>query len=265
MSVYHRDDPELFAAALDSILSQHFTQEVESRIYLAVDGPISGNLQRVIDERANSIYRVARIESNRGLANALNTLIAQLDDEVFVFRMDADDVSMPTRFQAQLDRMRSDPGVDILGTDIMEIDAASGQRRRVAFAQTHEEALSRMSWRVPVAHPTVCFRRAVLQCIQAYPDNGTNEDVAMWFLCARAGFRFGNVRKPLLIFHIGPGFWRRRSFEKAFVELKCYLHGIWLLHGITWRYILPIFRFGLRLAPRSVSRWAYSLKSLRAP
>lgn len=264
MSVYRGDDPQLLSAALDSVLAQRFTQSVTSRIYLAVDGPVSDDLDRVIAERAGSIHCLARMERNAGLANALNTLIARLQDEAFVFRMDADDLSLPTRYQTQLNRLAADTEVDILGTDIIEVDEVSGQQRQVRFARDHEDAMAQLCWRVPVAHPTVCFRREVLRQIPAYPSTGTNEDIAMWFLCAKAGFRFANVHEPLLQFRIGPTFWRRRSLGKALSELECYLRGTWLIYGISWRYVLPILRFGLRLAPQRVSRWAYGLRSLRS-
>lgn len=263
ISVYGGDAPPLLAAALDSILGQQFTRDVTSRIYLAVDGPVSDDMERVILERSDRIHRIVRIGRNGGLARALNSLIVQLEDEEFVFRMDADDVSLPTRYQTQLDRFQCDPPVDILGTDIVEHDEATDRKRLVSFALNHEDAIAKLSWRVPVAHPTVCFRREVLRVVPAYPTTGTNEDIAMWFRCAHAGFRFANVHEPQLEFRISSNFWRRRSIGKAFSELTCYVRGIWLLHGVTWKYLLPMLRFGLRLAPLSVVRWAYESKHLR--
>jgi glycosyltransferase involved in cell wall biosynthesis len=264
MAVYHGDDPILLAAAIDSIVAQQFSQDVESRIYLAIDGPVREELKDVIAARAGLIHCIVRIERNAGLANALNTLISLLKDEVYIFRMDADDVSLPTRYQTQLDRLEWDDGIDILGTDIVEIDEVSGRQRRVSFAHDHDDALAKLCWRVPVAHPTVCFRRRVLLSIPGYPTTGTNEDVALWFLCAKLGFRFGNVHEPLLLFRIGPDFWRRRSFAKAVSELRCYVRGIWALQGVTWKYVLPLMRFGLRIAPERISKWAYALASVRS-
>ena len=263
MSVYGGDRPPLLAAALGSVLAQKFTQDVTSRIYLAVDGPVSDETERVIAEHSDRIHCIVRIDRNGGLARALNSLIAQLKDEEFVFRMDADDVSLPTRYQSQLSRFQRDPPVDILGTDIVEHDEATGRKRLVSFALDHDDAIAKLSWRVPVAHPTVCFRREVLRVVPTYPTTGTNEDIAMWFRCAHAGFRFANIHEPQLVFRISPAFWRRRSIGKAFSELKCYFRGIWMLHGVTWKYVLPILRFSLRLAPVSVVRWAYESKRLR--
>jgi glycosyltransferase involved in cell wall biosynthesis len=262
IAVYGGDDPLLFCSALHSIFDQHFVEAVESRIYLVVDGLVSSEINDVIEECKNGLYRVHRLDKNRGLAAALNMLIQGLEDEEFIFRMDSDDRSHVGRYQSQLDYFRKNLDIDILGTDIVEIDFKSGIRREVSFCRGPKDALDRLCRGVPVAHPTVCFRRAVLDRVVGYPLTGTNEDIALWFRCAQEGFKFDNVRKPLLDFTVGPNFWSRRSIGKAFSELRCYTTGIWSMNGVTWKYVYPMLRFLLRIAPRWFARLIYS-SSLR--
>lgn len=265
MAVYHGDDPVLLKRALDSILYQNFTEPVDHRIYLVVDGHIPPATQAVLAANEGLLHQLIRHPENRGLASALNTMIDALADEAYVFRMDADDVSHEDRYQQQLDHLKAYPDIDIVGTDIVEVDTQSGRRRQVRFSSDPEDAIRSLCKRVPVAHPTVCFRRHVLDEVKAYPDNGTNEDVALWFVCAKKGYRFGNVHLPLLEFTVGKNFWNRRSFNKAYSEFKCYVQGIWLLHGITWRYVFPILRLGLRLSPRAISQIFYDSPIRRSP
>ena len=264
MAVYHGDDPQALATALESVLGQQFTDDVESRLYVAVDGPVQTDINRVISEYEKYIYRVYRLERNCGLAASLNALIKELGDEEFVFRMDADDRSHIRRYQAQLDYFRQHPAIDILGTDIVEVDIENGTRRLISFCRGPDDALARLCWRVPVAHPTVCFRRPVLDCVGGYPTSGTNEDIALWIHCAQKGFRFDNIHQPLLEFTICPNFWRRRSISKAVSEMRCYITGIWAMHGFTWKYVLPVLRFALRIAPQWLSRLVYG-SSIRRP
>ncbi len=257
MAVYRGDDPQYFQAALRSVLDQRFETPVISNIYLGVDGRLSPELDRVIELHRHRLHCVLRSDANLGLATTLNRLIAALDDEAFIFRMDADDISRPERYATQLRHMCAHPEVDILGTDIIEFDGRS-QRRIVTFARDPEQALQHLHLRVPVAHPSVCIRRRVLALTGGYPTTGTNEDVSLWFRCAALGLRFDNVHLPLLEFRITDAFWRRRSVAKAFSEWSCYAHGISSLHGaLNWRQVFPVLRLGLRLAPQSVSRWAY--------
>ena len=258
--VYGGDRPDLLRQALQSIADQRFSQPVDSHIYLGVDGEISADLEAVLNAFLPVLTKVYRSPVNRGLAHTLNELIQQLDQEQFVFRMDADDISLPDRFQRQLDFMDAHPDVDILGTAITEFDEVSGDERQVRFAASPEHARKSIHKRVPVAHPTVCFRRPVLDRVKGYPTAGTNEDIALWFKCLKLGYRFDNVDERLLRFRISPNFWKRRSWGKAVSELTCYVRGIYSLKGYwTTDYVFPMLRFLVRIAPVSLARLAYRL------
>lgn len=258
MAVYSGDSPMALSKSIDSILNQEFNEEIVSRIYLAIDGPVSDEILQVIEERKKKLYVVHKLERNGGLAVALNALIEILGSEAFVFRMDADDFSDVRRFQTQLEYFQKKPSVDILGTDIIESDEFNSTRRIVSFCRGNSEAVKNLCWRVPVAHPTVCFRRHVLTRIGGYPIKHGNEDIALWFKCAQEGFEFDNVRIPLLTFRISQDFWHRRSFNKSISEWKCYNAGIWEMHGITWKYVYPMLRLALRISPSWLSHLAYN-------
>lgn len=257
IATYKGDSPELLSAALNSVLNQKLSTGKTVRVYLGIDGPIGLDLEAVINGFAGRIYRIVRSGTNDGLAPTLNKLIKSLSDEAFVFRMDADDLSLPRRFQRQLDFFCDNPDVDIVGTDITEWDSETDHRRHVVYALDHDDAVRKMSRRVPVAHPTVCFRRRVFDVQPQYPIVSGNEDIAMWFECLHKGLRFGNVHEPLLQFTINSGFWSRRSFLKAFSEFKCYVKGIWRLHGYTWQYVYPMARLLVRISPPAVSKLLY--------
>jgi len=258
MSVYHRDDPALLTSALKSILSQKMDTAIETRLYLGVDGFVPDLLRRAIEEYSKYIYKLFFFEDNRGLAHVLNDLIRAREDEEFFFRMDADDISEPHRLERQLAYMRAHPETDILGTDILEVDLASGNKRIVRFAANPEEARRNIARRVPVAHPTVCFRARVFDRVPQYPEIRLNEDIAMWFSCIKAGLVFDNLHEALYQFSIGPDFWKRRSVLKAWAEFLIYVRGIWHLDGLTWKYIFPFLRLLIRLAPMPLQQVAYA-------
>lgn len=258
MSVYCGDDPPLLERALESIVSQEGISPGQIRTYLGVDGPIPASLQVVIERYRPSFYKLIFFEHNRGLVHVLNDLIRVREDEEYFFRMDADDVSAPQRFSHQVTYMQTHPDVDILGTDMIEVNTTEGGERIVRFATCPRDARRSIARRVPVAHPTVCFRARVFDRVPQYPEVQLNEDIAMWFACLEAGLIFDNLHEPLYRFTIGPDFWRRRSVLKAWSECLAYTRGIWALDGLTWNYVFPILRLLVRLSPGSVQRLAYS-------
>jgi glycosyltransferase involved in cell wall biosynthesis len=262
ISIYRRDEPALFRRAITSILNQKLSTQVDLRIYLGVDGPIPDDLRAAIRLYQSDIYKLLWFEQNRGLACVLNDLISHREDEDFFFRMDPDDMSEPQRFELQLAFMLEHPNVDILGTDILEVDETSGTERVVRFAKSSRDAKRWISWRSPVAHPTVCFRARVFEKVHGYPPLRQCEDIAMWFECMKAGLVFDNLHKPLHRFKFGEDFWRRRSFLRPWAEFLIYTKGIWRLEGVTWKYVNPAARLFVRLAPLRFQRMLYS-SSLR--
>ena len=256
MSVYGGDSPEHLTLSLSSIFNQDIAGKRAIHLYLGVDGPISSEVDAVIQVWEDRIHCLKRFRENRGLAHVLNELINCLDAEEFVFRMDADDVSLPRRFSAQVAFMESEPDVGICGTAINEF--ASGNFMRViSYPTAHVEAVSALKCRSPFAHPTVCFRRSALELFKSYPTDAANEDIALWFKAVAMGIKFANLDDPLVNFRISDGFWKRRGFSKALGELRCYWRGLKLLQSPASHYCWPIFRFIFRLSPVFIRRAGY--------
>jgi len=264
MTVYARDQPVAFERALLSMLHQQVSSTVDIRIYLGVDGPIGADIEAIIDKHKGSLFRVLRAKANVGLAAMLNRLIEARADELYYFRMDADDYSLPTRVQSQLSFLAQRPNVDIVGTDIIEVDP-DGCRRVVAFLDDPSRLKQFICFRPPVAHPTVCFRRRVFDVVPQYPMERGNEDIALWFECAANGLQFDNVHQPLLEFTVSKEFWQRRGFDKSWGEFRAYSRGILRLWGPHWRLLFPVIRLMVRLSPRRVSQFVYRLRARSDP
>ena len=263
MAVYGNDHPGYFDLALRSVLRQA-EDGIAVHVYLGVDGPLPPALQATVDEHRASLHRVSASADRCGLARTLNRLIELLEDEPFVFRMDSDDLSEPHRFRRQLDYLHVHPEVDILGGAMVEFleNGSELPPRRYPRSQDVRRAISRGS---PLSHPTVCFRRQALDRLGAYPTEGTNEDIAMWFKALAMGMTLDNIDDVLLKFRLTSNTFGRRSLKKARSELRVYLRGLRTLEGgASIAMAFPIARFLFRLAPRRVVGLVYRLSGLRS-
>lgn len=261
MSVYGKDDAQLFARALDSMIMQDY-ERGPVRIYLCVDGPVSEALEDIIRRYTDHFYRVIRNEGNLGLARSLNRLIDVLEDEAFVFRMDADDFSHPHRVRRQVEFMERNSKIDILGGSISEIDKSGKLLKILTYPDDQKDIYNLLPRRSPLAHVTVCFRRRAIDMFKYYPDKITNQDWALWFKCISLGIRISNIDDVLVDVTITNDFLKRRGAGRAFREFTITMTGIWKTHGLTWKMIYPILRFCFRLLPRPLSKMAYK-SSLR--
>ena len=105
ISVYHRESPAHLDLALLSIWDQQTLKP--SQIVLVKDGPLGNELDLLISrwsERLGSLLSVVAIDSNSGLATALNTGLSYCKYDL-VARMDSDDISFPDRFNIKISYM----------------------------------------------------------------------------------------------------------------------------------------------------------------
>jgi glycosyltransferase involved in cell wall biosynthesis len=255
MSVYECDEPALFLRALDSLDRQDYAGG-PIRIYLCVDGPVPGRIADIVASRC--FYRVVRNATRLGLAHSLNRLLDSLEDECFVFRMDSDDQSRPHRITRQLAEMRRRPELDILGAGIAEVTPQGVSLRTVMYPTGYPEVLNLMTWRSPLAHPTVCFRRRAIRRFRHYPEVHAAQDWALWFRCQELGLQMGSVPEVLLDMTISENFFGRRGPKRAWEEFRIVAGGIRRTRGITWRYVHPCVRLVFRLMPTWLVRRAYA-------
>lgn len=257
LPVYGGDRADHFDEALRSVEQQVDCTEA-TRIYLGVDGPLSAALEAVIERHRPHLHTVVRHDDHVGPTANMNGLLARLGDERLVFRMDADDVCAPERFSRQIAFMDAHPDIDILGTDIEEINDETGASYIRRFPTDPERMTTAICKACPVAHPAVCVRPRVFRELGGYPDM-RGQDIALWFDALRRGFRISNIPEPLLQLRVSGDFLARRSWMgRALPEFRIYMAGIWRLHGVTWRYVLPISRLLLRCAGPRISGRVYA-------
>jgi len=126
MSVYRHDDPEYLFQAL---VSTCYLQTVKpAQLILVADGQLNDKLYSIINnfiaEYPCCNIKFYQIKENVGLGNALNVGLSLCDYD-WVARMDADDISLPARFQKQLEYLNAHPSIDICGTYVEEVQPES--------------------------------------------------------------------------------------------------------------------------------------------
>jgi glycosyltransferase involved in cell wall biosynthesis len=158
MSVYN-GEPYL-REAVESILAQTYS---DYEFIIIDDGSTDNGVEIVRSYRDPRIRFVQ--QENRGLSAGLNRGIGLSTGE-YIARMDADDISEPSRLVRQVQHMDDNPSCVLVGTGTLIIDA-DGQPLRKLEMPLQQDVISRELERCasPFVHGSVMFRKvAVSQC-----------------------------------------------------------------------------------------------------
>ncbi len=258
LPVWAGDDADHLTAAFRSVTADQ--TRAPDQVVIVRDGPVGAALQARIDELAAAAavqVDVVALERNGGLGPALDAGLAACRHE-FVARMDADDISLPHRFATQLPVMAS--GIDLLGSGLLEfgadLDDVVGTRTPPVTAA---DIAARSRFASPFNHPTVVYRRELVQAVGGYGAFALMEDYLLWAKLIMVGARVANVAEPLVAYRVGAGAYARRG---GWAQLRAELALQWRFRALGFttpaQFLRNVaVRGGYRLVPETLRRTAY--------
>lgn len=249
MCVYGGDDPHFFDLAVESIVVQTVKP---NEIVLTVDGPIPGTIEAVIQKYRGQFaqtdieFRVVYLEKNMGHGEARRMCFENCTHELIAL-MDADDLSLPYRFEKQLKCFADDPELTIVGGNIQEFigipDNCVGKR---IVPEKDADIKEYMKKRCPMNQMTVMFRKTDVASVGGYIDWFCDEDYYLWIRLALATYRFENVQDNLVNVRVGEEMYSRRGGWKYF-KSEARLQGFMLMN-----HVIGVPRYVVNVAERFV-------------
>ncbi len=181
--------------------------------------------------------RIKLIEvSRQGIAHALNAGLEMTGTD-YVARMDADDQAMPERLQEQVTYLDTHPDVDAVSSQAIfrsEIHGSKGFSLFVAWQNSiisPEDHFMMRFIESPLAHPTIMFRRRLIDRYGPYTTRKVPEDYELWLRWMDKGVRFHKIPKPLLVWKDHSGRLTRTHANysrEAFFQIKCEYLARWI-------------------------------------
>lgn len=200
MGVCYKDfDTILLVRAIQSILAQNLG-DFE---FLICEYASSEPAKRKLEEFSRKDRRIRLIHGSAPgtLSQNLN-LCLRVARGKFLARMDDDDFSHPDRFEQQASFLSHHPDLSFVGCNVRVICAGKivGQRCFPEFPTVREFLMTQ-----PYIHPTIMFRREVLEVVGGYserPSCTLCEDYDLLLRLYAKGFRGANIQAPLLDYTI---------------------------------------------------------------
>ncbi len=221
MSTY--SEPEQWLReAIDSILNQVFG---DFEFLIVDDNPDSELNKEVLDEYAStdSRIRIIRNSVNHGLTRSLNIALKEASGS-YIARMDADDISQPSRLKKQFDFLEGNLDYALVGSFIEHISQNGRHRRNFRFPVDHDDIVVEIPLANPFNHPTLMIRRSILAKNNIHYDASFRyaQDYALICELSRYG-KLHNIPEPLLKYRISQNQISQKSFSiqhKLFIRSR---------------------------------------------
>ena len=201
MPVYNSG--EYIRDSITSILQQSY-QKFE--LIIINDGSTDKSLQ-IIENFKKKDERIILINrNNKGIVHSLNEGIEFARGQ-YIARMDADDISLPNRFEEQINFLKNND-VDVVGTWVQKIQG--GKKLSITkYPEKHNDIFFGLFFKSNFSHPAVMLKKKVFKDVKY--SNETAEDYRLWCDLALKKFKFANLQKILLYY---------RVHEKQLTKLK---------------------------------------------
>jgi glycosyltransferase involved in cell wall biosynthesis len=224
--------------AIQSIVAQTHR---EWELLLVANNPNPEALE-IATRRVQQDGRITLLhEARQGIAHALNLGLRRAAFP-YIARMDADDSSAPERLERQLAFMQQHPEIGVVACRTRfepAAEEAEGFARFVAWQNAvlspEQHALYRFV-ESPVAHPSVLFRKNLVEQWGGYDTGSVPEDYELWLRWMDKGVAFQKLPEVLLSWRDGPQRLSRTHphySQEAFWGVKSRYLASWLRRHVS--------------------------------
>jgi len=260
ISIYHKENPDFFRQALRSIWNDQRLKPTE--IVIVRDGPLTTELDAVISVFSlTAPVKLVTLAENQGLGVALAKGM-EACSEAIVARMDSDDISVPERFEKQIQFLAENPEVAFISSYIAEFSTDLNEVVSIkAVPGSHQEIMQFSRTRSPMNHMAVMFRKqAVIDAGNYQPFRGY-EDYFLWVRMLVKGYKAANIKENLVYGRIGNNMLSRRKGLVFFRQELRLQRAFYRLHFIDSRtYVInTVLRSASRLLPAFALGLVYKL------
>lgn len=197
MSVYN-ERIDWLKAAVNSVLNQTYT---DFEFIIIIDNPALNNeAVSFLNDAAEHDSRIQLYfnEKNIGLMRSLNVGINLACGE-FIARMDADDISLPDRFEKEIAFLTAN-GYDMVSANRIDIDEDGHEVSRSIHIMNNPE--KHLPYSNFIVHPSVIVRTDVMKKLGGYREFYNSEDYDMWLRMLSAGYRIGILEEYVIYYRI---------------------------------------------------------------
>lgn len=187
-------------SSVNSILNQSY-KKIE--LIIVLDNPNNSKISSFLKgkERSDSRIKIIYNSENIGLVKSLNKAIC-VSNGKYIARMDADDISKPTRIQAQLNYLKVHE-IDFVFTGVDVINEKGEFQYKTNDNEVSLEKCKKILSISNISnHPTWFMKREIYEDLNGYRDINHCEDYDFLLRCLECNYLIAKMPENLLEYRI---------------------------------------------------------------
>jgi len=207
---------DYFYQAINSIFEQSFK---EFELIIVLNGPAV--LEKIVVEQRLSGHSNIKLFCTKlsGLNFSLNLGINYASGK-YIARMDADDISYPDRILTQFEFLEKNSNIVVCGSWYNLINKEGFIQGVKTFPATNSEIRKMLTFKNPICHPSVMYRKDSICHVGAYLNGQYAEDYDLWVRLSRNPIiGFANLDEPLIGYRIHSN-GKARGSKVAYVSVS---------------------------------------------
>lgn len=251
MGVYNIADLAEMDNAVRSILNQTIT---DFEFIICDDGSTDSTWD-LLEHYAKEDARIMLIKNarNQGLAFALNQCIQKATGK-YLARQDADDISVPDRFEKQMNFLETHLKIDFVGSNVILYNRNGewGKRKFPTYPEKKDFLFT-----MPFVHGVLMLRKDALELVNGYCVSKVTrraEDYDLLMKMYAAGMKGANIQIPLYYFLEDEAAESRRKYRYRIDEAIVRWHGFRILGLMPIGMIYVIKPLIVGLIPKKILR-----------
>lgn len=184
--------------AIISILNQTYT---DWEFIICDDGSTDNSffVANKYKELYGNKFVLLRNEKNKGLSYTLNKCLKYAKG-TYIARMDGDDISLPQRFEIQLDFLEKHKEYSFVSSGVICLCGNKILKRLKKVGSPLTKLFPKDN---PFVHPACMLRKEVYNAVNGYDESNSRvrvEDYDLWIRIYQQGYKGYNMGEPLLLY-----------------------------------------------------------------
>ena len=190
------EPPDIIRESIRSVISQTFTDFECILVDESTNQELAIATKQICD--GDNRFRYIHPDKRIGLAASLNLGIS-MSRAPLIARFDSDDICLHDRLEKQIAFMNDHPDIDVVGGGLEIIDDNGRSLAFRSYPIEHDTIVRKLHTTTPIAHPTVMFRKSLIEKYGGYDTEFRySEDLDLWLRFANNDVRFANLPDVLV-------------------------------------------------------------------